>query len=569
MAVKILISLDGADAVKAGLDSVNTSVQSLVKNVSGITAQAPLSQFTTNLQQVAPAAQGADVSTRGFSEAIHILNPVLAEAGIHITDLGGFARLARVGIEGLAVSIGASLVVAFANAEIAVQRLQANLQGLLGASAGAAALQAVKKVADDMSISFAQATTVVKSLEDALKTAQDASKTFKFVAPEGGALPPGLVSDPAKVQAAADNIIRILKSVGDSSAEATTAASKLFDAFAKGPAAAASALKALDPAEFQAIADALGKTTQQLEKTPPTIQQFAAALALLGEQQKQALDTKAVQTYAEAWQSLVNDLNKRIEGQGISGFSGLLNEFINELHRRIDTTVDEFQRINNIVIPVPDLSSIPKGFEIALNAAVALVDAGWNKIVAIFTQPITFSSIETSFDTAINGMVAAAKSVWDKIGAIFSQPINFQPPDLSAIGGAPFASGGLIRGPGSATSDSILARLSNNEFVISAAATQHYGAGFFAALNARMVPRDILPGFSVGGLVRAMSTLPAFAQGGRVTASGLRPIVLNIAGKGSFAGTIDAPEHIVAALSGEAVFEQLAAGGRSPGWRRT
>jgi len=47
------------------------------------------------------------------------------------------------------------------------------------------------------------------------------------------------------------------------------------------------------------------------------------------------------------------------------------------------------------------------------------------------------------------------------------------------------AAGGLLRGPGSGTSDSILARVSNGEYVIRAAAVKQYGVGFFDALNAK------------------------------------------------------------------------------------
>src|SRR6185436_15104042 len=45
------------------------------------------------------------------------------------------------------------------------------------------------------------------------------------------------------------------------------------------------------------------------------------------------------------------------------------------------------------------------------------------------------------------------------------------------------AAGGMIRGPGSGTSDSILARLSNGEFVMRAAAVSKWGPRFMAALN--------------------------------------------------------------------------------------
>ena len=46
------------------------------------------------------------------------------------------------------------------------------------------------------------------------------------------------------------------------------------------------------------------------------------------------------------------------------------------------------------------------------------------------------------------------------------------------------AAGGLIHGEGTSTSDSNLAYLSTGEYVVKAAAVDHYGAGFFHAANA-------------------------------------------------------------------------------------
>lgn len=81
-----------------------------------------------------------------------------------------------------------------------------------------------------------------------------------------------------------------------------------------------------------------------------------------------------------------------------------------------------------------------------------------------------------------------------------------------------FASGGLISGPGTATSDSVLARLSAGEFVVKAAAVRNYGAAFLEKLNQLKLPK-----FSLGGLVPSpalpqviMQQVPAFAAGGPV-----------------------------------------------------
>lgn len=51
--------------------------------------------------------------------------------------------------------------------------------------------------------------------------------------------------------------------------------------------------------------------------------------------------------------------------------------------------------------------------------------------------------------------------------------------------GSMFATGGHVSGPGTGTSDSIPAWLSNGEYVINAAAVQRYGKGTFDRLNAQ------------------------------------------------------------------------------------
>lgn len=100
-----------------------------------------------------------------------------------------------------------------------------------------------------------------------------------------------------------------------------------------------------------------------------------------------------------------------------------------------------------------------------------------------------------------------------------------------------YADGGRIRGPGSGTSDSILARLSNGEFVMRAAAVQHYGADFLNRLN-----RMTLPRFADGGAVSRLS-LPAAPS----LSTGPSSIVnLTLPGGGTF--EMRAQESVAAAL---------------------
>lgn len=78
------------------------------------------------------------------------------------------------------------------------------------------------------------------------------------------------------------------------------------------------------------------------------------------------------------------------------------------------------------------------------------------------------------------------------------------------------AAGGYISGPGTATSDSIPARLSNGEYVVRAAAVKAYGAEFLEAVNQMRLPRYAnVPRlnisrprahFAEGGLVEPLGT---------------------------------------------------------------
>ena len=71
-----------------------------------------------------------------------------------------------------------------------------------------------------------------------------------------------------------------------------------------------------------------------------------------------------------------------------------------------------------------------------------------------------------------------------------------------------FASGGHIKGSGTGTSDSILARLSNGEYVVRAAAVRKYGLQTLHEMNNMRLPK-----FAGGGLVDSVTNMqPAQAK---------------------------------------------------------
>jgi hypothetical protein len=83
------------------------------------------------------------------------------------------------------------------------------------------------------------------------------------------------------------------------------------------------------------------------------------------------------------------------------------------------------------------------------------------------------------------------------------------------------ARGGRIRGPGTGTSDSILARLSNGEFVMRAAAVRAYGPALLEKMNGLRLPK-----FAEGGMIGAAMSAPV-GQAGR----DLGRVELNIGGQ--------------------------------------
>ncbi len=78
-----------------------------------------------------------------------------------------------------------------------------------------------------------------------------------------------------------------------------------------------------------------------------------------------------------------------------------------------------------------------------------------------------------------------------------------------------FATGGQVRGPGSGTSDSIPALLSNGEYVIRAAAVRKLGKGYLDLINNGIPMRR----FADGGMVESVAAMTAPGADNRVPAN--------------------------------------------------
>jgi hypothetical protein len=158
------------------------------------------------------------------------------------------------------------------------------------------------------------------------------------------------------------------------------------------------------------------------------------------------------------------------------------------------------------------------------------------------------------------------KDEFDKLPPYFQGPASFATqsitPGLSDYQAPPpkridisYAGGGAVRGPGTGTSDSIMARLSNGEFVMRAAAVRHWGAGFMSNLNR----------FAGGGMVMPSRGVPSFADGGLVAAGGGtgRAVHLHLGGH-EFA--LSGASGVVDSLVTAANQQRMRSGGLKPSW---
>lgn len=128
-----------------------------------------------------------------------------------------------------------------------------------------------------------------------------------------------------------------------------------------------------------------------------------------------------------------------------------------------------------------------------------------------FDVPVVPQVDQASADAAQNQIAAVAermrKDLTVPVTVVAADGTTSTPAVDTGLPG--FASGDMVRGPGTGTSDSILARLSNGEFVVRAAAVQHYGPELLRRINQRT-----LPAFAAGGEVgaRFVPDVPAPAQ---------------------------------------------------------
>ena len=135
----------------------------------------------------------------------------------------------------------------------------------------------------------------------------------------------------------------------------------------------------------------------------------------------------------------------------------------------------------------------------------ALSTASTTMSTTMTTASTTMSTALTTASTTMSAMITTAGATLTTAGAALTAAAMAL---KAAAAASAFADGGMVRGPGSGTSDSITARLSDGEYVINAKATKKF-APLLAAINSGKMggmekledKQEDLPTFAVGGMV--------------------------------------------------------------------
>jgi tail length tape measure protein len=194
-----------------------------------------------------------------------------------------------------------------------------------------------------------------------------------------------------------------------------------------------------------------GSTVAELEKQIPVLEKLAQMPGAQGEAAKNSLEDMKIKI-AEL-KNAGNDLEKTFK-EGLT--EGLQTSIV----------------------------GLAKGTMTLRDAVLNLANTIINAMINIAAQQLAMQA------------ASATSGWWGAIAGAFSS------------GTVAAATGGYIRGPGTSTSDSIPARLSNGEFVVKADSVAHYGVGFMHAINRRQ-----LRSFSQGGPV-SVPPVPSYSEPG-------------------------------------------------------
>ncbi len=518
-----------------------------------------------------------------LTDAMKVLKPVLQATGTQMKELGSLSRLAANNMVAFGGVVAAGAAVAVVSFSESVALLKQRLADLTGSGDAGA------KAFEGLNASAAKLGTTVKAALPGFEGLLTALNTIK--AKSGGAVFVGF--DPVAAvnietaQKAYNALFATLRAAGVDTETANKAIAEFNAELRAGGVVTGQMVQKLTdlaPGAGKLLADAFGQGGKSvanmvvaLDKVPEAGEKAAQGLARIEPAAEKAFDDRPIKTLGDrATEELA-----RIERAATDAMTKLQTGLVvppDAQAKMVESfgatgeaagqafqagAIEQIKQTFKAPLPAEAQEELVNRFrETGKQGATAITR---ELQPALKIPAFDFTVALGSFFELGGRMQDVARLVWQNIQNIFSQPIRFNV-DWSSnpfLSGQPtnLAGGGMVRGPGSTTSDSILAFLSNKEFVVNARAVSHYGPELFAALNAMRLPADFIGRFAMGGLARSINGGNKFAQGGQARSGNNVTFVID---RHKFAVT--AGDDTVAALKRFSVQSQLSSTGRKPSW---
>ena len=229
--------------------------------------------------------------------------------------------------------------------------------------------------------------------------------------------------------------------------------------------------------------------------------------------------------FSSLWDSMSEDFNERFSLPVVDGFENVNKVGVEIADQQEKKTKKLTEKQDQYAQTIS--SSFANAFGTIADGTKSVGQA-FSDMASSIIQDLSRMILQQAIYNAIAGFLSPTLSSGTQAPAS-----NFNPAFTAATGGFfngrdithRYASGGMVSGPGTGTSDSILARLSNGEFVSDANTTSFFGADFFLNLK-RMARSGNRPSPIMNGI-------PAFANGGLVSGQGMGETRVVIQNSGS------------------------------------
>lgn len=495
-----------------------------VDSLSDALRQAGVSQGT-----FIRAAMGNKAAVKAFDDAIEPLNHGLNAQPALYGELRSKLDQTSKSYHSSKDAIDAASEAEDADTRAKVANTVAQANGTQAVQEGAAADEKAADSKDILAEAFGATTKGISEQAGALGEVVDALKTYygftisasdadiqlhdsfdkatQAVKDNGAVL--GLDTDKERAnQSALNDIVKAAMSSAEAHARAGDAVDKINPIMedARNHYIAAAEAMGKTPAEAAAMADSVGLSAKAVQDLTDRIAAANAKPLKINDQASKTLTDVGVKA-----KSLPDGKTIKLSGnnkEALQAFATVNGLKIDDKHGTLDLNKQQFE----VALAIANGAKInPKTGELLGDNSdhfrKIAQSNGWKidpKTGVISGDDGPFRAVKGNVDRATIGkktvqVGADASGFWSTINGILGQVFH-----VNVSSSEKHASGGLINGTGTGTSDDIDAKLSNGEYVVRAAAVKQYGVGMLNAINWQR--------YAAGGQVRKYEATPVRAM---------------------------------------------------------